>query len=387
MRRMVLALLTGALVLLLAARAVDRPGQAVPAAAWDGGAYNVLQLDRPPAEGTAGSSLTAELDSYYLTRQPTAKTGRTGSLAGRDLVVLLAEDWRPDESQAEGRWDKSARFPDFYAPDWYQGADGREFALLAGVIPTAVGGDTALAWAGEQGTSLPFALGNALAAEGYTCRLYPAREGLEASYAALGFETGPLCGADGETITAALEDLAAHRPFAACFILSGTDGSGALAALWRQLERAGLAEETAVCLVAGADASQRGTLALWGEGLAGTETDRVCSELDVTPTLLDLVGAAYDARFLSGRDLFAGGPDVPVSLWGSAYSDWVTEAGSYSAAQARFLPADGAGWTEQQTERYVRQMCREVYERYVCAQRAMQSNYFRTVLSREDRMA
>lgn len=389
MRRMVLALLVAALVFLLAARTGERSDPAAaPAAAWDSGDYNVLQLDRPGASQTAGSSLTAGLDAYFLARRPTAKNERTGALAGRNLVLLLAEDWQLSPGQGgqapalERLWTEGARFPAFYAPDWYQGPDGREFALLSGVTPTAVGGDTALAWAGEQGTSLPFALGNALSAMGYTCRIYPARDDREAAYGALGFVTGQRRGSVGETVDAALTALASQAPFAACFILSGTEGEQALTALWRRLEEPDLADATAVCLVAGSAEPMRGTLLLWGGGtdLTGTGTEDPCSELDVTPTLLNLLGAAYDARFLFGRDLFAQGGDQPVSLYGSAYSDWVAPAGGYRAATASFTPADGSLSGGEETARYVQRMRQQVYERYVCAQQAVESNYFRLAL-------
>ena len=117
-------------------------------------------------------------------------------------------------------------------------------------------------------------------------------------------------------------------------------------------------------------------------GLAGLTVTAPCSELDVTPTLLDLFGAAYDARFLSGRDLLAdgaaAGPPALVSLYGSAYGDWVTDAGRYRAAEDVFLPAEGHGTDE----RYVRRMRQLVYDRYTVSRRILESNYFRLAAGR-----
>ena len=382
---MLLAILAG----VVAARAGILPGQeARPAAAmvrtWDSARYNVMDLERPGAQATAGSASFAELDSYFLSREPTAKHERTGLLAGQNLVLLVAEDWQTGavDSAAEPAlrqmWEQSARFPACYAPDWYQGMDGRLFALLSGLVPTAVGGTTSLAWTGEQNVSMPFALGSRLQAAGYDCAIYPASADRAAAFSALGFPVRPRRETDASTVTGALET-AGDGPFAICVVLTGTDGEPALAALWQTLEQKGLTDSTAVCLLAGSTAPLRGLLLIRGRGLAGTEVSAPCSELDVTPTLLDLMGVGYDARFLSGRDLLADGKetDVPVSLYGSAFSDWVSASGSYSAGGGTFQPAGDRFSGEGDLARYVQQARQTVYDRYVFAQRALESNYFR----------
>ncbi len=395
MRRWVLAGLLGALVWLLAARA------AVPAAVtaaamdmtWDKQLYNVLDMDRASLSGTAGSALLAETDSYFLGRSPTARHSLTGSLAGKDLILLLAEDWRPEQMDAGQSpalyrlWDGGAHFTEMYAPDWYQDQDGREFALLSGLVPTAVGDRTAMVWVGEHGTCLPFALARCLASAGYTCRAWAAGSDRDASYGALGFST--VEAGTGGDLAGALDELARSRPYFAYGVLSGTDGESALARLWQALDERGLAEDTAICLITGNTEPLRGHLFLYGPGLADTQVTLPCSELDVTPTLLDLFGAAYDARFLSGRDMFAPaqpGPRALVSLYGSAYSDWVTDAGSYAAGESVFFPVDSR-FDSRQPDEYVSQVCREVYDRYAYARQVLESDYFRAVTGRQKAVA
>ena len=70
----------------------------------------------------------------------------------------------------------------------------------------------------------------------------------------------------------------------------------------------------------------------------------------------------------------AGG--TPVSLAGSAWADWVTDAGSYTAAEDRFTPAGDRTASGPETTRYVLQMRRMVYEQYVCARQVLECNYF-----------
>ena len=202
MRRAVLALLILVLGAVMAARAqlpTAEEAAAAMAAAWDGARYNVLVRDGPRTDGTAGSSLITQIDSYFLTRTPTAKSGYTGLLAGKDLVLLLARDWAPGQVNRVQTpmlyklLTEGVQFDAVYAPEWYQGADGREFALLSGLVPTAVQSRTAMAWAGAQGTELPYALGRCLGAAGYDCRVCGAGEERAAAYRALGFDA-----ADGD---------------------------------------------------------------------------------------------------------------------------------------------------------------------------------------------
>ena len=86
-------------------------------------------------------------------------------------------------------------------------------------------------------------------------------------------------------------------------------------------------------------------------------------------------------RFFSGRDLFApaGEDEIGplVCLYGSAFSDWVTEKGYYEAGRGVFTPANGTAAGQGETERYTARVRAEVYGRYVMARRIMETDYFR----------
>ena len=66
-----------------------------------------------------------------------------------------------------------------------------------------------------------------------------------------------------------------------------------------------------------------------------------------------------------------------MSLYGSAFSDWVTEKGRYEAVHDLFVPAAGVSMSQTERERYVSRMRSEVYERYVYAGRVLQTDHFR----------
>lgn len=396
MRRIVLGILGAALAALVIARGLVPP--AVPAWGaeeqdWDSGAYNVLALDIPVAAETAGSALIGEMNSYFLSCRPTEKSEYTGLAQSANLIVILAENWPVaymDENLTPGLyrlWLEGAKIAAAYAPEWYQGVDGREFALLSGMEPTTIRNKSALVWAAEQDVALPFALARCLARTGgYTCRAYPSQPEREELYETLGFETVEgLEGSALDRIGQTLPALAAEEePFFAYYVWEEPDGNAALGYLLSLLEGSGLASNTVVCLWAGHQDELRGHWFLWGPALREATVTGPCSELDVTPTLLNLLGVAYDSRFLSGRDVFAPAGDVTatghamalVSLYGSAYADWVTDAGSYAAGERIFFPGTGIFETEREAEQYAQQVRRLVYDRYAFARRVMESNYF-----------
>ena len=380
MRRVIFTVLAAALAVIISLR-VEREPSAVSALApahWDAGRYNVMA--EPYGAGgmqTAGSGARAEIESWFLGRVPTLKNGCTGLLAGQNVVLILAPDWQTDGSSPvlDRLTSEGARFTNVYAPDWYQGPDGREFALLAGMTPVTVQERTALAWTGGQGICLPFALAQSMGRAGYDTWAFPARAGYEAAYGALGF--GHVM-APGAVLSDSLDGLGAG-PWLAYQVLPG-DGEEALASLMTALESRGLMRNTAVCVLTGSGEPLRGHMFLWGEGLSGLAVDMPCSELDITPTLLDLLGVEMDSRFFSGRDLFAPAGEEsghPVSLYGSAFSDWVTESGRYEAVRDLFVPAEGVNMSQTERERYVSRMRAEVYERYVYAGRVLQTDHFR----------
>lgn len=349
--------------------------------------YNMLDIAPAAAEETAGSALIAEMNGYYFSRTPSAKNIYTGALAGKNLILICADAWQPALSEGSGGlydlWCTGVRFSQVYLPEWYQGTDGREFALLSGLMPTSVKGETALSWAGQQDIYLPFALGLVLAGMGYDCRAYIRSQGRQAAYEALGFAQVEICSSSAKDIvTQTMGEYLYETPFFAFYVWDDADGGPALDCLLRTLEAAGRAGDTAVCLLTGDGEAGRGQLYLSGGALAGTAADKPCSELDITPTLLNLLGAEFDSRFLSGRDVFAGNDqrgtasDVTplVSLYGSAYSDWVTDAGC--RMNGDFHRQEECFPNRRTAAAYAGAVSDLVYERYIFARRIMENNYF-----------
>lgn len=392
MRKFLFYTLAAVLAALLLARALQPPAAEYAMAVADGAGYNLLDVALPVAKQTAGSAQIAEMNAYYLCRRPTEKNALTGILRGKNLVLICADAWTPDptdrgEEALHRLWQEGAKFTQVYRPDWYQGTDGREFALLSGLMPTQVKDGTALAWIGAQDVYLPFAPARLFTAAGYRTTAYLSDPEHEAAYVAMGFERTTVS-ADGGRLDAAA---AVHscagmgRPFFAFFLWDAPDCGASLDELMDTLETEKLLDDTAICVLTGNTEEYAAQLFLWSRDFPAPETDVPCSELDIAPTLENLFGLPYDARFLSGRDIFAAVPDEPcaatplVTLHGSAYSDWITDRGSYIAAAKLFTPAPGAAADEAYTEA----VCRLQYDRYVFARRILENNYFELIFGEQ----
>ena len=149
-----------------------------------------------------------------------------------------------------------------------------------------------------------------------------------------------------------------------------------LASLVKQLEEAGIADDTVIVMapdhypyglgtawglkhdglaelygVKKYDMFQRdkNTLIIWSGCLEDMDLQvdaPVCS-IDILPTLSNLFGVTYDSRLSIGRDVL--GTEEAISLWPD-YS-WVTEMGSYTASNRKFTPAEGAEVPDGYVER------------------------------------
>lgn len=397
MRKVVFCILAGALTALVIARALlPESARAVMAADGELYGYNLCEVSLPLAPETAGSALLADMNGYYLFRTPTAKNAWTGVLAGRNLILICAENWvaptAPDRyaEPALYRLDRgSAGVSSVYRTDWYQGSAGLSFALLTGVVPTTMDGETALVYAGRQDTYLPFALARCLSAAGYASFACIRENSQRAGFETLGFETVTVCGGSAEeTLAETPGDVTDAPRFFAYYLWADEDGTAALEQLLDTLKSSRRLKDTVICLYTGAETADRAHLYIYSSAVADAVSARPCSALDVTPTLLNLFGIDYDSRFLSGADVFAQNSETGtvsavtplVSLYGSAYSDWVTDAGYYSAEGNIFRQTADCFESSADVSAYVHEAAQMVYDRYIYARKTMEYDYFRLVL-------
>ncbi len=174
-------------------------------------------------------------------------------------------------------------------------------------------------------------------------------------------------------------DLVQHLPYSdgvKAYIACNLELEKGLASLVKQLEEAGIADDTVIVMapdhypyglgtawglkhdglaelygVKKYDLFQRdkNTLIIWSGCLEDMDLKidaPVCS-VDILPTLSNLFGVTYDSRLSVGRDVL--GTEEAISLWPD-YS-WVTELGSYTASNRKFTPFEGVEIPEGYVDR------------------------------------
>lgn len=171
----------------------------------------------------------------------------------------------------------------------------------------------------------------------------------------------------------------------------------AMASLVRQLEEAGIADDTVIVMAP--DHYPYGLGTSWGnkrDGLAelygvekynqfqrdkntliiwsGCLEDKnlkidapVCS-IDILPTISNLFGVAYDSRLSVGRDVL--GDEEAISLWPD--HSWVTELGTYDASKQKFTPFEGVSVPEG----YEKRICTIVNNKISFSQAAQRNDFF-----------
>ena len=385
-------------------------------------------LDFETLAQTESNSAMRTLYSYIAAQTPALENEYTGMFRGKNLIIITAESFNytvidPELTPTLHRLvTQGIEFTNFYEPLWSGCTSGGELANLSGLAMNC-----------EMNTyskQKPFnTIGRLLMNEGYFSRAYHNNiytfYDRHKTHANLGYEEFIGMGngleegvkdvwpqSDMEMFDFTLPQYIDKQPFSIYYMtVSGhcrystggnaqtrknwdlvqdlpySDGVKAyiacnlelekgLASLVKQLEDAGIADDTVIVMapdhypyglgkawglkhdglaelygVKKYDLFQRdkNTLIIWSGCLEDMDLKidaPVCS-VDILPTLSNLFGVTYDSRLTIGRDVL--GDEEAISLWPD-YS-WVTELGSYEASSRKFTPFEGAEIPEGYTER------------------------------------
>ena len=398
--------------------------------------YNKMDLDFEAESQLVGGQTLANMHKYFSSLTASQKNEYTGMFEGKNLIQITAEAFSPYVISKEltptlyKLTHEGFVFNNYYQPGWGQSTTGGEFAAMTGVIPTWINNN--LSFYVSHKDYMPFALGNQFRALGYTTVAYHNNAytyyNRHLTHPNLGYDyygqgnglniTGPGWPySDLEmmelTAPAYIEDYVQNgKPFHAYYMtVSGHANWGwgnamsaknreaavatypnasqpvqgyiaanleleyALTYLLEQLEAAGIADDTVICLTAdhypyalvtnevdyyqelsGKQDSEldisryRNTLILWSGSMEQPVTvNTPCSSIDIIPTLSNLFGLTYDSRLLSGRDVFAENYNASqastcmplVILPTNRGNSWITAAGTYDAKTRTFTPNPG----------------------------------------------
>ncbi len=105
--------------------------------------------------------------------------------------------------------------------------------------------------------------------------------------------------------------------------------------------------------------------------------DKVGSQIDVLPTLLNLFGIEYDSRLIVGKDILSNADCLAIF---SNYS-WVSDYGTYYANKKQFVPKEGTNLENQ--EEYVKAINNRVSNYYSISKLIMDNDYYDYILGSE----
>ena len=437
--------------------------------------YNALDIDFQALADSASDSALRSMAQYFGSLTPSKKNEYTGLFQGKNLVLITAEAFSPWFISREltptlyKLTHEGFVCENYYQPGWGQSTTGGEYAVMTGLLPTWVGSN--VSFYASANDDMPFALGNQLRALGYRTGAYhdniynyynrdKTHPNLGYDYQGVGSgltvtEDGSWPYSDLEMVQNTIGDyidgyVSDGTPFHVYYMTVSGHGSygwghamaaknrakaqaaypnastqvqsyvaanleleNALTYLLEQLEAAGIAEDTVICMSAdhypyllaepetdyynelrGVVDSERDTdryrnaLVLWCGGMENAVTvTEPCSAVDIVPTLSNLFGLEYDSRLLSGRDVLdkdydagsASGSIPLVILPTSSGNSWATAAGVFEATTRTFNARPGVTVEGD----YVSRVNNIVALQYNYAQQLIARDYYRVALGRE----
>lgn len=415
---------------------------------------NVMDFDFPALAESESNSRIARIHQYVSTVQPTYKNAYTGMFKGKNLILITAEAFAlevidPEFTPTLYRLaNEGIKFEEYYQPMWGGSTSSGEFSVLTGLVSAS--GTNSIKESMQQ--DLFLSIGKQLQKEGYysvayhnhlykfydrnkTHHLYGydqfigmnngMEEGVQDQWPESDLEmmdfTVPQyidkqpfsvyymtvsghCRYNflGNKMSKKNKDLVQHldasetvKAYMACQL----ELEFAMESLVRQLEEAGIADDTVIVLSTdhypyglepgstwGNDKDyiaelygynptnhaerDHNALIIWSGCLEDKDiviSDPVYS-LDILPTLSNLFGVEYDSRLIVGRDVFSDAE--AIALWYD-YT-WVTNKGTYDSEKNKFTPRDGV----EVDSAYIQRIKDIVYNKIYYSREVQNTDYF-----------
>ena len=394
---------------------------------------NKMDIDFAALAEESSDDSVAQLHSYVNSLKADKVNQYTGIFEGKNLIFITAEAFSKEIIDPEltptlyRLANKGIVFEEYYQPAWGGSTSTGEYANITGLIPT----DGVSSIQDTIGHNMYFTLGNQLQRLGYHSAAY--HNGTHTYYdrdkthCNLGYSTFMALGngmeegvqevwpeSDLEMIDFTVPQFIDKQPFSIYYMtvsghgtyvhgnamadknydavahLDMSDGlkryyacnmelEYAMASLVKQLEDAGIADDTVIVLGTdhypyGLEQSEawgnevnylielygyepvlnpeqdHSALIIWSGCLEDQEpivVDTPVYSLDIVPTLSNLFGLEYDSRLLVGRDVFSN--QQPLVIWAD-YS-WLTEKGYYSTSFGTFTPNEGVAVSDDYVDR------------------------------------
>ena len=117
----------------------------------------------------------------------------------------------------------------------------------------------------------------------------------------------------------------------------------------------------------------KNTLILWSASMEEpVEVDKVCCQVDILPTISNLLGLEYDSRMLAGSDILSDSEGLVVFT----SRCWKSDRGFYNRYTQTFTPAPGVTMTPEEQEAYVSTMKKLVGYKLDCTPLIVENDFY-----------
>ncbi len=111
---------------------------------------------------------------------------------------------------------------------------------------------------------------------------------------------------------------------------------------------------------------------LWNNNMEPITIDKVGSQIDVLPTLLNLFGVSYDSRLIVGKDILSTYEGLAIF----SNRSWVTDKGTYFYSSKKFVPRE----EEEVNDEYINRINKRVSNAFTMSKLIIDNNYYDKVV-------
>lgn len=124
----------------------------------------------------------------------------------------------------------------------------------------------------------------------------------------------------------------------------------------------------------------KNTLILWSASMEEpVQVDKPCCQVDILPTVSNLLGLEYDSRMLSGRDILSDSEGLVIFTSRS----WRSDRGFYNRFTQTFTPGEGVMMTQEEQDQYVSTMKKLVEYKLACTPIIVENDFYNLLFPRE----
>lgn len=117
----------------------------------------------------------------------------------------------------------------------------------------------------------------------------------------------------------------------------------------------------------------RSNFVIWNSKMEEiVNVDKIGSQIDVLPTLLNLFGIEYDSRLIMGRDILSDTPGLAIF----SNRSWVSDYGTYNTGKFTLKP----GVTIENTQEYIDNINKIVANRFILSNQIIKYNMYDYIL-------